>query len=102
MIDTGGTIIKAAKELKKQGAQKIIIAATHGLFSKGFDAFENCKEIDKVFITDSVEGVFNFKNASKLKIASLDHLISRTITATFEGTSISKVYSDIAKKLEKK
>ncbi len=102
MIDTGGTIIKAAKELKKQGAKRIIIAATHGLFSKGFDAFENCKEIDKVFITDSVEGVFNFKKASKLKIASLDHLISRTITATFEGTSISKVYSDIAKKLEEK
>ena len=34
MIDTGGTLCKAAKDLKKRGARKIYAFAAHGLFSK--------------------------------------------------------------------
>ncbi|MGV2392559.1 UNVERIFIED_CONTAM: ribose-phosphate pyrophosphokinase [Campylobacter lari] len=55
IIDTGGTIIKAADTVIKNGAKKVIIAATHGLFSKGFDMFENHPGIEKVIITDSID-----------------------------------------------
>ena len=48
IIDTGGTIIKAANYLKEKGAKKIYIAATHGLFSKGFDIFEKAESVDLV------------------------------------------------------
>ena len=57
MIDTGGTIIKAANALKAEGAKKVVISATHGIFSKGFDAFENNDVIDKVIVTDSIPSV---------------------------------------------
>ncbi len=33
LIDTGGTLCKAALEIKKKGARKIYAFATHGLFS---------------------------------------------------------------------
>lgn len=33
MIDTGGTLCKAAQDLKARGARKIYAFATHGLFS---------------------------------------------------------------------
>ena len=33
MIDTGGTIVKAAEALKKNGAERVIVAATHAIFS---------------------------------------------------------------------
>ncbi|MBD4920678.1 ribose-phosphate pyrophosphokinase, partial [Xanthomonas citri pv. citri] len=55
IIDTGGTIIKAAETLKQYGAKKIVIAATHGIFSKGFDIFENNPAVEKVIITDSID-----------------------------------------------
>lgn len=53
IFDTGGTIIKAAEILKKHGAKKIIIAATHGIFSKDFDILENNPAVEKVIITKS-------------------------------------------------
>ena len=99
MIDTGGTIIKATKIIKEQGAKKIIIAATHGLFSNGFDEFEKCKEISKVLITDSIQSVHNIKS-KKLKIVSVADLFAKSIKATINSNSITKVYEDIKRKMQ--
>ena len=98
MIDTGGTIIKAAEALKEQGAKKIIIAATHGLFSRGFASFEDNEAIDQVIITDSISSVNDIKS-KKLVIASLAPFISDTILATADGTSVSTIYSKIRRKI---
>ena len=54
IISTGGTIAKAAEQLKKQGAAKIIAACTHGVFAK--DGLSKLKEIcDEVCATDTIE-----------------------------------------------
>jgi|SRR3989344_826813 len=50
IIDTGGTIRRAIDHLRKLGAKKIIVGATHGIFSKG-----KIKEADFVFTTNSIE-----------------------------------------------
>lgn len=98
MIDTGGTIIKAAEALKKAGAEKIIVAATHGIFSNGFAAFEAAEHINQVIITDSIEGVYNIKS-KKLKIITLAPLLSKAIKSSVEGLSISEYYESIRGKL---
>lgn len=92
MIDTGGTIIKAAKYLKENGANHIYLAATHGLFSKGFEIFDECKEIDKVLISDSIPKVKNIKS-KKLKIISLKNMIANAIEIDFNSRSMSDLYS---------
>ena len=78
IIDTGGTIIKAANYLKEKGAKKIYIAATHGLFSKGFDILEKAESVDLVCVSDSIPTVKNIKS-KKLKIISLENMISKAI-----------------------
>lgn len=98
MIDTGGTIIKAAKALKENGANQIIVAATHGLFSKGFSAFEEAPFIDRVIITDSISSVYNIQS-NKLTIVSLAEFIAKAIHATVSSESISEFYEEIKKKL---
>ncbi len=100
MIDTGGTIVKAAEILKKEGAKTIAVAATHGIFSKGFDKFDKSEAIDQVLITDSISSVYKIKS-KKLKIVSLAEFLSETIKATIESTSISTVYSDHKNKITK-
>ena len=92
IIDTGGTILKAAKYLKESGANNIYLAATHGLFSKGFEMFENSDYIDKVFISDSIPKV-NKINSEKLKIISLESMISKIIELDFHSKSISELYT---------
>lgn len=53
MIDTGGTITEAAKMLKKHGAGKIYIAASHGLFNgSAIDKLKSA-DIEEVIVTNS-------------------------------------------------
>ncbi len=64
IISTGGTMVKSIKELKKQGAKKILVACTHGLF-----AGEAIKKIisagcNEIISTDTIRSEF-----SKVKIA---------------------------------
>ncbi|MDD1358492.1 ribose-phosphate pyrophosphokinase [Metamycoplasma hyosynoviae] len=91
IIDTGGTIINATRALKEKGAKKIIVAATHGLFSKGFEMFENEPVIDEVIITDSTNKE-DLKHFKKLKILSLAEFLSMVIEANINKTSITEVY----------
>ena len=90
IIDTGGTIIKAANYLKEKGAKKIYIAATHGLFSKGFDIFEKAESVDLVCVSDSIPTVKNIKS-KKLKII-LENMISKAIDVDWNSESMSRLF----------
>ncbi len=92
MIDTGGTIIKAAEFLKKNGAKQIYLAATHGLFSKGFEMFEKSEAVEKVIVSDSLPKVNSIKS-NKLKIISLQQMIYLAIEIDFNSKSMSDLYS---------
>ena len=53
VITTGGTIVEAAKLLKKRNVSAISVACTHGLFLR--DAFERIKAVaDEVYATDTL------------------------------------------------
>jgi len=61
MIDTGGSIIAAATALKERGAARVIVCATHGVFSnEAMTRLANAKTasgvttIDGVFVTDTL------------------------------------------------
>lgn len=102
MIDTGGTIIKAAAALKAKGAKQVLVAATHGIFSKGFDAFEKSEFIDRVLITDSIQGVHQLeKDNTKLNVVSLAPMLAKVILATADSKSIGQLYSEIREELNK-
>lgn len=101
IIDTGGTIIKAADKLRELGAKKIIIAATHGLFSKGFEMFQESKNIDKVIVTNSVSTIYDFKEFSKLSIVNIDNMLSQVITRNTQNGSISELYDHLRKSIKK-
>ncbi|HLD89154.1 MAG TPA: ribose-phosphate diphosphokinase [Candidatus Nanoarchaeia archaeon] len=54
IIASGGTLMEAAKLLKKSGAKDIYVAATHGIFCRG--AIENIEKssIKKIFVTNTI------------------------------------------------
>ena len=53
VISTGGTIASAAKELRSQGAHRVIAACVHGLFID--NAETNLKALDDVIATDTIQ-----------------------------------------------
>ena len=56
MIDTGGTLCRAAADLKKRGASKIYCFASHGVFSTGKKAFDMIEKsvLTSVVVTNSI------------------------------------------------
>lgn len=64
IISTGSTMAKAIKELKKQGAKKILVACTHGLFINGAKEKLTSAGCDEIISTDTIENEF-----SKVKVA---------------------------------
>ncbi|UWV83290.1 ribose-phosphate pyrophosphokinase [Mycoplasmopsis cynos] len=99
IIDTGGTILKAVETLKANGAKKVIVLITHGIFTKGFEIFENHPDVDRVIVTNSIDNTENVKKFKKLQIVSLGDFLAKVINASLKKTSISQIYIDYKKEI---
>ena len=91
MIDTGGTIINAAKAIKDRGAKSVRIACTHSVFSGSAVNNLNSEHIDEVIITDSIELKESMK-FKKLTVLSLDTFIADVIKSQMNEQSVSDIY----------
>jgi ribose-phosphate pyrophosphokinase len=86
IIDTGGTLIKAATKLKENGAKSVMAMCTHGLLSgNGLVNIEN-STIDKLILTDTIPLK---RESKKVEIVTVAHLLADVIRSVLERTSIS-------------
>jgi ribose-phosphate pyrophosphokinase len=93
MIDSGGTVIADAKAAKEQGAKRIFVCATHGVFSR--DAVNRlvASPIDKVIVTDSIERELTKAAKKKIIRLSIAPLLAQAIRKIHEGESLSQLIS---------
>lgn len=92
LADTSNTITRAAKLLKKEGAQKVYALVTHGVFSG--DAVEriNASAIDKVITTNSVPQEEHLKACPKLEVLEIGNVFAEAIRRVHHGESISVLF----------
>ncbi|CAM3420430.1 ribose-phosphate diphosphokinase [Nocardioides dubius] len=91
MIDTGGTIVKAAEAIMEEGAAGVIIAATHAILSDpAVDRLKNSPAVE-VVITDTLP-VPAEKQFDKLTTLSIAPLLARAIRAVFEDGSVTSMF----------
>jgi len=88
MIDTAGTLCKAAEILKNKDAKEIWACATHGIFSKNARERINNSCFKKIIITDSIPQNTN----GKIEIVSLVDLFAETIYRISHGLSVSELF----------
>lgn len=87
MIDTGGTLIKAAEILKNNGANSVSACITHGVLSgSGHERIASSTHLDKLIITDSIEQSWN----PKIEVVSCAAPIAATINAITSATSLEE------------
>ena len=91
MIDTGGTILAAAKALKANGAARVIVAATHAVFSN--PAVERLSDpvIDSVVVTNTLP-ITPEKEFESLTVLSIAPLIAKAIAAVFYDDSVNSLF----------
>jgi len=92
MIDTGGTLAKAAEALKEHGANRIYAYATHPVFSG--NAAQNIKNsvIDEIIVTDSIALTDEIIATGKVRQLSLSSMLSEAIRRVSNEESISAMF----------
>jgi len=88
MIDTGGTMVKAIIKAKANGAKRVIVAATHGIFSNGTDQLRNAG-VQHIITTNTHPNAFDFKDVDKIDAS---FVFSEAISRIYEGKSVSDLF----------
>jgi ribose-phosphate pyrophosphokinase len=91
MVDTGSTIVNAAEALFEQGADQVIVTATHGVLSGGAtDSLKNSR-ISEVIVTNTLP-IPQEKRIDKLTVLSIAPLIARAINEVFSEGSVTSLF----------
>jgi ribose-phosphate pyrophosphokinase len=91
IIDTGGTIVKAAEAIMDDGAAGVIIAATHAILSDpAVDRLKNSPALE-VVVTDTLP-LPEDRRFDKLTVLSIDALLARAIREVFEDGSVTSMF----------
>jgi len=91
MIDTGGTIVKAAETLFEAGAKDVIVAATHGIFSEPARERLSQSAISQVLVTDTLP-IPEDRKFDSLKVLSIAPLIATAIKEVFTDGSVTSLF----------
>src|SRR3954452_18067656 len=91
MIDSGGTIVKAAETLFEAGAADIIVTATHGVLSgPAVDRLKNSR-VSEVIVTNTLP-ITPDRQFDKLTVLSIAPLLARAIKEVFEDGSVTSLF----------
>ncbi|KAK0626259.1 phosphoribosyltransferase-like protein [Immersiella caudata] len=94
IVDTGNTITRAAKLLKKEGASKIYALVTHGVFSGDAISRISASALDKVVVTNSVpQHDHKMALGAKLDVLDISPIFAEAIRRVHHGESISVLFN---------
>ncbi len=91
LIDTAGTFVGAIEALKKKGAKKIFGAVTHPVLSGEAMKRIADAQIEKLFVSDSIN--IQGSDTDKIKIISASEIFAEAIKRTFNNESISSLFN---------
>lgn len=91
MIDTAGTIVAAAKALKDNGAARVVVTATHAVFSNPAVERLSSGVVDEVIVTNTLP-IPEEKRWNGLTVLSIAPLIAEAIQAVFNDDSVNKLF----------
>ena len=92
MVDTAGTLCKAAEALKQFGARRVVAYATHPVLSG--KAIENLKNsvIDELVVTDTIPLSPEIQALPNIRQVSVSSMVAETIRRINNEESISAMF----------
>jgi ribose-phosphate pyrophosphokinase len=90
LVDTGGTLVKAAQALVDGGATRVLAAAAHGVLAGPAIDRLNASPVEELVITNSIP--LNHKDASKIRVLSVAPLLAEAIQRIHVERSISELF----------
>ncbi len=92
MIDTAGTLIQAAEVVRKNGATRVVAAATHPVLSgdASIKLHDSC--LEEVIVTNSIPLSQQAAQCGKITVLSVGKLLAEAIKRIHHGDSISSLF----------
>jgi len=92
IIDSGGTIVNAAKALVEKGAKEIYVYITHGVLSgEAVKKIKNSK-IKKLIVTDTIDNQDKITKTSNIEVLTISNLMGEAIKRISNSTSVSDLF----------
>ncbi len=94
LVDTAGTLTKAAEALKEQGALRVVAYCTHAVLSG--TAVQRVEEsvLDEVVVTDSIQLRKDAQGCKKFRVLSVAGLLAETILRISNEDSVSSLFME--------
>lgn len=94
MVDTAGTLCKAASALKEHGARKVVAYCTHPVLSGNAMKNINQSELDSLVVTDTIPLSEEARNCKRIRQLSMARLLAESIRRVSNEESISAMFDN--------
>ncbi|AEC18292.1 ribose-phosphate pyrophosphokinase [Gallibacterium anatis] len=94
MIDTGGTLCKAAEALKERGAKRVFAYATHAVFSGSAPKNIASPALDEIVVTDTIPLRPEIIALNKVRVLTLSGMLAEAIRRISNEESISAMFNN--------
>ncbi len=94
MIDTAGTLVKAAEVLKERGAKRVYAYCTHPVFSGPAIERIAASQLDEVVITNTIPLRPEARSCKKIRQLSVAFLFAETIRRISDGESVTSLFAE--------
>jgi ribose-phosphate pyrophosphokinase len=94
MIDTAGTLVKAAEVLKERGAKHVYAYCTHAVLSGPAIERISSSALDEVVITNTIPLSAAGQRCGKVRQLSVSFLFAETIRRISDGESVTSLFSE--------
>lgn len=90
MVDTAGTLVKAAEVLKKKGATSVMACCTHGVLSgPAYERLSKGDALDELVISDTIP---LSEDHPKITVLTATHIIGETIRRIHNNESVNSIF----------
>jgi ribose-phosphate pyrophosphokinase len=93
IVDSGGTLVKAADALKAQGAASVAAYVSHAVLSgNAVERIETAENLTRVVVTDSIGNDHKREGAKRIETVSVDRLLAEAIRRIANEESVSSLF----------
>ena len=94
MVDTAGTLCKAAQALKENGAKRVLAYCTHAVLSGAAIQRIGCSDLDELVVTDTIPLRDEARACDRIRQISIAELMAETMLRISNEESVSSLFME--------
>ncbi|MBU0750919.1 MAG: ribose-phosphate pyrophosphokinase [Gammaproteobacteria bacterium] len=94
IVDTAGTLCKAAQALKQHGAKRVLAYCTHAVLSGSAISRIQESELDELVVTDTIPLREEAKACNRIRVVPIAHLLAETMLRISNEESVSSLFME--------